>query len=320
MSIVRPGLIWLSKQEWAERAARAAGTERLLVRQFIAGDHRADALALARRLAQSDERMVGANAKFSYLGEEVTDPADAEEAVAEYCALAEAIGASAPLDARMGVKPTLMGVGISYDLAERGLLQIVETAAAHGVRVELDTEGSATTDATLQLYRAAAARSELTGIALQSYLRRSPADAQALIDEGIARIRLVKGAYSEPAGVAISGTETIRTAYLGLLELFWRAGADVAVATNDPVLHNAARRLATVLELDAYWEFQMLYGVRPHVADEIRARGERLRISIAYGERWFPYLMRRIAERPANALHAFRALVPARQRAGVRWG
>ena len=306
--MLRPGLIWLSKQDWAERAARAAGIERLLVRRFVAGDSRGDALAVARRLSQPADGLLGANAKFSFLGEAVTDPADAEQAVAEYCALAAAIGEASPLDARMGVKPTLLGLGISYETAERGLLTIVESAAGHGVRVELDMEGSETVDATLRLFRSAAATSELTGVALQSYLRRTPDDARALIDEGIARVRLTKGAYSEPGRIAHSGAGPIRRAYIGLLEQLWQGGADVGVATHDPVLHRAARRLADESTAIGYWEFQMLYGVRPQLGLEMRERGERLRMSIPYGERWYPYLMRRIAERPSNALFALRAL------------
>ena len=307
--MLRPGLIWLSKQDWAERGARAAGVERLLVRRFVAGDARGDALAVAQQLSQSGDRVLGANAKFSFLGEAVTDPAEAEQAVAEYCALATAIGETTELDARMGVKPTLLGLGISQQTAERGLLTIVETASEHGVRVELDMEASETVDATLELYRAAAAKSERTGVALQSYLRRTPDDARALIDEGIARVRLTKGAYSEPSRLAHSGAGPIRQAYIALLEQLWQAGADLGVATHDPVLHRAARRLAKDVPTSGYWEFQMLYGVRPELGEAMRARGERLRVSIPYGERWYPYLMRRIAERPSNALFALRAVI-----------
>ncbi len=308
-AMLRPGLIWLSKQDWAERGARAAGVERLLVRRFVAGDERTDALTVAQRLSRSEDGVVGANAKFSFLGEAVTDPGEAQQAVDEYCALAAAIGEVSDLDARMGVKPTLLGLGISHQTAERGLLAIVETAAEHGVRVELDMEASDTVDATLALYRAAAARSDVTGVALQAYLRRTPEDAQALIDEGIARVRLVKGAYSEPSRIVHSGAGPIRRAYIALLEQLWQAGADVGVATHDPVLHRAARRLADERPTIGYWEFQMLYGVRPELGAAMRGRGERLRMSIPYGERWYPYLMRRIAERPANALFALRAVV-----------
>ena len=150
--------------------------------------------------------MPGASAMFSLLGEAVTDPSEADRAVAEYCALAAAIGDSSQMDARVAVKPTLLGLDISQQTARRGLLNIVETAAEHGVWVELDMEASNTVDATLDLYRAAAERSDRTAIALQAYLRRTPEDAQALIDEGIARVRLVKGAYSESGRIAHSGT------------------------------------------------------------------------------------------------------------------
>lgn len=244
---------------------------------------------------------------FSLVGEAVTDPAEADQAVAEYCALAAAIGASPRLDARVAVKPTLLGLDISQQTAERGLLSIVESAAERGVWVELDMEASNTVDATLELYRAAAEKSERTGVALQAYLRRTPEDAQALIDDGIARVRLVKGAYSESGRIAHSGTDAIRRAYIELLEQLWRAGADLGVATHDPLLHQAAQRLARGSPTGSRWEFQMLYGVRTEMGAAIRERQERLRVSIPYGERWYPYLMRRIAERPANAWFALRA-------------
>lgn len=304
--MLRPGLIWLSKQNWAERVARACGIERLLVRRFVAGDTSAEALAVAQKLSNA---LTGANAAFSLLGEAVTDPTEAEQAVDEYCALASAVGDLSETDARIAVKPTLLGLDISYQTAQRGLLRIVETATEHGVRVELDMEASGTVDATLELYRAAAARSKSTGVALQAYLRRSPEDAQTLIDEGIARVRLVKGAYSEPSRIARSGRDPIRRAYTELLTQLWRAGADIGIATHDPALHRAARRLARESPATNYWEFQMLYGVRPELAEAMVAQGDRLRVSIPYGERWYPYLARRIAERPENALFALRAIL-----------
>ena len=306
--MLRPALIWLSQQGWAERCARAAGMERLLVRRFVAGDTRADALALARRVSEAGNGLPAVGAKFSFLGESVTDLADAERAVAEYCALVGAISDAGDLDLRVGVKPTLLGLDISHATAERGLLQIVDTAAEHGVWVEIDMEASETVDATLALYRTAASRSEQTVVALQSYLRRTPRDAQALIDEGIARVRLVKGAYSESGQVAYGGGAATRRAYVELLEQLWRGGAAVTVATHDQALHEAARRLERELGPPAYWEFALLYGVRPQLGAAMRARGERLRMSIPYGARWYRYLMRRIAERPENALLALRAL------------
>ncbi len=307
--MLRPTLIWLSKQTWAERGARAAGIQRLLVRRFVAGDSRTDALAAARRLSHADSGTDGVGVSFALLGEAVVEASEAEFAVAEYSALTAAIGELSQSDARIAVKPTLLGLDISYQAAERGLLTIVETATAHDVWVEIDMEASETVDATLELYRAAATKSDHTAVALQAYLRRTPDDARALIDEGIARVRLVKGAYNEPSRIAHRGADSVRRAYIELLEQLWRAGADLGVATHDPRLHAAARRLANDLPTDGSWEFQMLYGVRPQLGGAMRERGERLRLSIPYGERWYPYLMRRIAERPANALFAMRALV-----------
>ena len=307
--MLRPALIWLSQQQWAERTARAGGVERLLVRRFVAGDTGAEALAVARQLSQQTDGVPGPTASLALLGEAVTDPAEAEQAVAEYCALLAAIGEATELDVRVAVKPTLLGLEISHDTAEQGLLRIVETAAGHGLWVEIDMEGAETVDPTLQLYRAAAAQSERTAVALQAYLRRTPQDAQALLDEDIARVRLVKGAYSEPSRIAHNGSAPIRRAYAELLELLWRGGASVGVATHDPALHRSARRLAREIGPTANWEFQMLYGVRPQLGAAMRADDERLRVSIPYGPQWYPYLMRRIAERPSNALFALRALV-----------
>lgn len=306
--MLRPALIWLSQQDWAERTARAAGIERLLVRRFVAGDTAADALNAARSAAQTMDGVPGPTASLALLGEAVTDPTDAEQAVAEYCALLAAIGEATELDLRVAVKPTLLGLEISPATAERGLLQIVETAAGHGIWVEIDMEGAETVDPTLDLYRTAAARSDRTAVALQAYLRRTPQDAQALLDEGIARVRLVKGAYSESNRIAFNSASAIRKAYLGLLEQLLSGGASVGVATHDPALHQGARRLIEEHSPTGDWEFQMLYGVRPQLGAQMRARGERQRVSIPYGPDWYPYLMRRIAERPANALFALRAI------------
>ena len=307
--MLRPALIWLSQQDWAERTARAAGVERVLVRRFVAGDTGVEALAAARQVAQPTAGVPGPTASLALLGEAVTDPSGAQHAVSEYCALLAAIGEEAELDLRVAVKPTLLGLEISHATAERGLLQIVETAAGHGVWVEIDMEGAETVDATLDLYRTAAARSQRTAVALQAYLRRTPDDAQTLIDEGIARVRLVKGAYSESNRIAHNGASTIRKAYLDLLKQLLSGGASVGVATHDPALHRGARRLVAELSPSGYWEFQMLYGVRPQLGAAMHARGERQRVSIPYGPDWYPYLMRRIAERPANAWFALRAVL-----------
>ena len=201
---------------------------------------------------------------------------------------------------------------------ERNLIAIVEAADAAGATLEIDMEGSDTVDPTLSLYRAAAARSDRTAVALQAYLRRTPDDLTGLIDDGIARVRLVKGAYAEPASIAWQDQRDIRRAYRELLRRLLAAEWDgsgpwVGVASHDPRLHRAARRLADELQVEAErWEIQMLLGVRPQLRDELVGQGERVRISVPYGERWYPYTLRRLAERPANLLFALQAI------AGVR--
>ena len=175
-------------------------------------------------------------------------------------------------------------------------------------------EASPTVDDTLALYRAAAARSELTGVAIQAYLRRTPEDIASLVEQEIARVRLVKGAYSEPREIAWQRADRIRRAYRGALEQLtstpaMAGGGSVGVATHDLQLHRAARRLTAEREVpDTAWEFQVLYGVRPQLRSELTERGERVRVSVPYGESWYPYFVRRIAERPSNALFALRAI------------
>lgn len=177
-TMLRSTLIWLSQRGWAERGALMAAVERLLVRRFVAGDTRDDALAAARRVSEAADGVPTVGAKVSFLGESVIDPADADRAVAEYCALVGAIAGAPNLDFRLSVKPTLLGLDISHATAERGLLRIVENAAEHDIWVEIDMEASQTIEATLALYRAAAARSERTLVALQCYLHRTPHDAR----------------------------------------------------------------------------------------------------------------------------------------------
>ena len=181
-------------------------------------------------------------------------------------------------------------------------------------------EASPTVDDTLALYRAAAARSELTGVAIQAYLRRTPEDIAGLVEQEIARVRLVKGAYSEPREIAWQRADRIRRAYRGALEQLtstpaMAGGGSVGVATHDPQLHRATRRLIAEREVpDAAWEFQVLYGVRPQLRRELIERGERVRVSGPLRRELVPLLRpphrRAPQQRPLRPPRHRRALTP----------
>ena len=306
--MLRAALIRLSREERFGRAVERSTAGRALAARFVAGATHADAVRAAQRLNRAE-----CGAALTLLGEEISEPAEADAAAQEYLDL---IGAAATAggDVRIAVKPSLLGLPIAFDAAQDRLTTLVDAAGSAGLWLEIDMEGSAAVDDTLALYRRAAERSALTAVAMQAYLRRTPEDVAGLVDEEIARVRLVKGAYSEPREIAWQDARRIRRAYRGALEQLTSTPAQasngwVGVATHDARLHRAARRLMREREVpDAAWEFQMLYGVRPQLRQEMVEQGERVRISAPYGERWYPYFVRRIAERPANALFALRAL------------
>ena len=308
--MLRTALIRISREAWLGDALERSHVGRTLIRRFIAGPTHTEAITVAQRLGAE-----GCRASLALLGEDTTDPSAAAAATEQYLELITGIAAlDGEPDTRIAVKPSLLGLPISFATASEHLLTLVDAATTAGLIVELDMEASPTVDDTLALYRAAAARSELTGVAIQAYLRRTPEDIASLVEQEIARVRLVKGAYSEPREIAWQRADRIRRAYRGALEQLTSTpalagGGSVGVATHDPQLHRAARRLIAEREVPAAaWEFQVLYGVRPQLRSELIERGERVRVSVPYGESWYPYFVRRIAERPSNALFALRAI------------
>ena len=308
--MLRSALIRISQEAWLGDALERSRVGRTLIRRFIAGPTHTDAVTVAQRLGAARCR-----ASLALLGEDTTEPSAAAAATEQYLELITAIAVlDGEPDTRVAVKPSLLGLPISFATAREHLLTLVDAATTAGLILELDMEASPTADDTLALYRAAADRSELTGVAIQAYLRRTPEDLAGLVEQEIARVRLVKGAYSEPREIAWQRADRIRRAYRGALEQLTSTpalagGGSVGVATHDPQLHRAARRLIAEREVpDAAWEFQVLYGVRPQLRSELLERGDRVRVSVPYGESWYPYFVRRIAERPSNALFALRAI------------
>lgn len=275
-----------------------------LARRFIAGKTADDAIAAARTL-----HVRGFSSILDLLGEHVRQEEDAKTAARSYEVLVERLAADG-LDAMIALKPTHLGL----ELGESFCLGLLETVTGHavlrGIRVGIDMEGSSTTDAALAIYR------RLNGkfpgsvqIALQARLKRSAADLSDLLAEG-ASVRLVKGAYKEPATIAHTRMNEIRASFLRLLDRLLREGRDTAIATHDAVLIQAAIDLARRLNPPAGgFEFQMLLGIRPDLQQRLLAEGYRVRIYVPFGAEWLPYTLRRVRERPWYLWLAFRSIL-----------
>ncbi len=302
MGLIRSLLLWLSARPRIGRGLeRLPGGQRLVAR-FVAGRSHQDAIATAAPLLAA-----GFQVTFSALGEEVTSAAAVEAAVQEYLALAGAVGdAGIGPRSRIAVKPSLIGLRLDPALAQRNLRRILTAATAASAGVELDMEHARDVDATLALYRASRADGLPLGVALQAALRRTGADLDRLLAEGWAHVRLVKGAYRESPAQAHSRRAEIDHAYQRLLARGLTAaplppGTHIAIASHDERLIGAARSLAARGRVPAAaWEIQMLYGVRRGLQERLRREGAPVRVYLPYGQHWYPYFLRRMAEHPAN--------------------
>ncbi|MGI9586554.1 MAG: proline dehydrogenase family protein [Acidimicrobiia bacterium] len=273
---------------------------RAVADRFVAGDTLDSAVAVAVELNDA-----GMSVSLDHLGEHVLDMAEAERATATYLACLDQI-ATAGIDSNISIKLTQLGLGLDNDAAASHLDALARAASSSGTTVTVDMEESEHTDATVDMYAAAQKRHGNLGIAIQSYLHRSADDLDKLIPLG-GHIRLCKGAYAEPNSIAYQGSD-VDASYdrLGSL-LMNSSGVKPAIATHDD------DRLGRILDLASHrkqpWEFQMLYGVRRDRQADLVADGYQVRVYVPYGAAWYPYLTRRMAERPANMMFFARALV-----------
>lgn len=273
---------------------------RALAERFVAGDTLDDAVTVARTLNSEGFRV-----SLDLLGEEVYDRDSAAKATEEYLECLDRIGAEG-LDANISVKPTQLGLAIDETLAMSAISRLGARAAELGTTVTLDMEDSRYTEATVTLFEKGQASHGNLGVAIQSCMRRTPSDLDRIIPLG-GHIRLCKGAYVEPPEVAFTSKDDVDRAYADQLRLLMESSSTTpAVATHDQVLIALTRELAS--DRSGPFEFQMLYGVRPDLQQELVAAGFPLRIYLPFGSQWYPYLTRRLAERPANALFFARAL------------
>lgn len=298
--MLRRSLLKASQSPWLRERAPRYGFMRRTVTRFMPGEDAADALAASRRLAEN-----GIATVLTHLGENVADRAEAEAVTLHYLDLIERIR-SAALPAEVSVKLTQLGLDLDREFCYANLAKLIENTPAEKT-FWIDMEQSPYVDATLELYRRARKSHRNVGVCLQAYLYRTEKDLDALIPLG-ASLRLVKGAYNEPAEIAFPKKNDVDENYFHLTQRLLspearRAGVRAAIATHDRIL---IRRLTTWAAAqgitNAQLEFQMLYGIQRAEQLRLAQEGYRSAVLISYGSFWFPWFMRRLAERPANIL------------------
>ncbi|GBC85140.1 Proline dehydrogenase 1 [bacterium HR11] len=298
--MLRSFFLYLSRnsqvQDWLVRLPMS----RQWVRRFVAGERLEDALQVAEALQQA-----GAKAALDYLGENVHSVEEARQAQQAYRAALDEIHRRG-LDCNISIKLTQMGLDLSPELCLELVRPIVAQAQAYGTDVEFDMESSAYTDATLTIVHRLRDEFDRVGVAIQAYLYRSESDVWALIRRGI-KVRLVKGAYREPPDIAFPTKRQVNANFVHLMEILLDSGQYHAIATHDARLIAQAIEYARRKGLSPRaFEFQMLYGIRRDLQERLVREGWTLRVYVPYGTHWYPYFMRRLAERPANVFFLLR--------------
>lgn len=320
MPVMRDAFLALSTNRIAHKVVIGFPLSRKLTRRFVAGETLEEAVAVIRRVNAK-----GMGAVFDFLGEAVTSVDESRHARDEYLRILDAI-ATHKLDAYTSMKPTQMGLVISRDVCLENISTIAHRAREVGTSIRVEMEDSSFTQATLDLFKELHAEFSNVGVVIQSCLYRSEADMRNLYQMG-ANIRLVKGAYKEPPSVAFPKKKDVDANYLKLAEIFLGGQADTAgagegdatmgAASNNDAARDAFLALATHDEKIIAWakdfirahnvshthfEFEMLYGIRTELQRQLHAEGYRMRVYVPYGGHWYPYFMRRLAERPANVI------------------
>jgi proline dehydrogenase len=292
--MVRTTLLKLSESPGIAHWVTSNGATRTMARRFVAGETLDEAVAAARKCNN-----LGMLASLDYLGENVSTTTDAQRARDAYLEIFDRI-AQEKLYANVSCKLTQLGLDLSAEFCEGLVLSVVERAASYDNFLRVDIEGSIYTQRTVELVKRIRARSAAVGAVIQAYLYRSEDDIRDLLTHSC-RIRLCKGAYKEPAEVAFARKSDVDANFVRLMQKLLSSGLYHAIATHDARMIAETIRWAAVNKItkDSF-EFQMLYGVRTDLQRRLVRDGYRIRIYIPYGRDWFPYFMRRLAERPAN--------------------
>jgi proline dehydrogenase len=300
LEIVRSLLIFLSRRKRLRKWMETSTLARRFSSRFVAGSNLDQALAVCRELNAE-----AITVTLDVLGESISSLAEAEAARDAYLRTLAAIHEKR-IQGNVSLKPSQFGIALSADVCRMNVGQLVERAAALDGFVRVDMESSEYTDRTLDLVCDLHAKYHAVGTVIQAYLYRSKKDIERLNERGI-RVRLCKGAYLEAAGVAFPQKGQVDANYIELMQLLLDKGAYPAIATHDEKMIAATKEYAASRNIsrDAF-EFQMLYGIRRDLQRQLAKEGYRVRVYVPFGEAWYPYYMRRLAERPANVLFILR--------------
>lgn len=309
MPLLRDAFLKLSTHPLAQRMVVGFPLSRKVTRRFVAGETLADAIETARRLEAH-----GLPITLDHLGESVTNEKEARRAKDDYLVALDAIHAN-HLASHVSMKLTHMGLDIDPELCLDNMRQIVSKAKAIGTYARIDMEDSTRTQITLNIFKTLREEFDNIGVVIQSYLYRSETDMRELLALN-ARVRLCKGAYKEPPDIAFPKKKDVDANYLKLAAIYLDAfegngspplnqfpDGHLALATHDEKIIRWAENYVNNHHVDkSHFEFQMLYGIRPDLQRRLAADGYPVRVYVPYGSHWYPYFMRRLAERPANVI------------------
>ncbi len=294
--MLKDTLLYLAQNQQLRDFITHNKATRSVSRRFVAGEQLDEAVQATRVLNQR-----GIQVALDHLGENVSDEKEARAAAQDYI---NALGdiKKTGLDANVSIKLTALGLDISQELCERNVRTILEFARGASIFVCIDMEGSAYTEQTVNITLRMHQQFEHVGTVIQSYLYRSRKDVEQLIAQGV-RVRLVKGAYKEPKTVAFQSKSEVDHNYVQLMMMLLAHGNFPAIASHDEPIIQATCKYARDhgISRDAF-EFQMLYGIRRDLQEKLVRQGYHMRVYVPYGSQWYPYLMRRLAERPANLM------------------
>jgi proline dehydrogenase len=298
--MLKSTFLYLSKSERFKNFLTHFQSFNDVTHRFVAGEELQDAVNAIRELNRKN-----ISASFDHLGESITSEAETRNEVNEYVRVLDSIEENR-LNSNVSVKVTQLGLDVDLDVCYANTRKIVEAALRYNNFVRIDMEDSTKTDGTLEVFRRLRGEFDNVGIVVQAYLYRTEKDIEDLLKLG-ARIRLCKGAYKEPPSVAFASKSDVDANYVKLTRLLLTSGIYHGIATHDENMVTAAREFAEEKSISRdKFEFQMLYGIRRDLQETLVQQSYRMRVYVPYGKYWYPYFMRRLAERPANVWFVLR--------------
>ena len=300
--MIKTALLYMSEQPKLQHLAMRMELSRRTARRFVAGETIQEAVEAISRL--NDQ---GFSATIDYLGENVSSENDALRATNEYLQALDEIQKKSA-DSNVSLKLTQFGLSIHEEMTSANVERVVLRARDYNNFVRVDMEGSPHTDSTFRIFRSLRQKYENVGIVVQAYLYRTEKDIEDLLQLK-SRIRLCKGAYKEPPTIAFKKKIDTDRNYIQLMKILLKSGIYHGIATHDPAMIQATKKFAKTERIaNEQFEFQMLYGIRRDLQSQLIHEGYKLRVYVPYGEEWYSYLMRRMAERPANLFFVVRNL------------